>query len=157
MSAGPRHLGDLALAALLVLAARPAPAAGLAARLNDRIAAARPVTPRTGPARVLVTRTAAQARPLVEALRDRGLDVVAIPTIHVEPAPAAGPLDAAVRDLGCYAWVVITSPNGADATLDALTRAGAEPGGRAGVEPHRPRWAAVGSATAGASGGPVRS
>ncbi len=125
-------------------------AAGLAARLNDRIALARPVTGRTGPERVLVTRTAAQAGPLVEALRGRGFDVVAIPTIQVEPVPADGPLDAAIQDLARYAWIVITSPNGADATLDALVRAGAEPGGRAGVEPHRPRWAAVGSATAGA-------
>lgn len=115
-------------------------AAGLAARLNDRLAAARPAAPRAGAARVLVTRTNAQAGPLSELLRGRGLDVTAVPTIQVEPVAAGGPLDDAVRDLAGYDWVVITSPNGADALLDAI--------GRLGVDPGAPRWAAVGPVTA---------
>ena len=121
------------------LADRVALAARLAARVNDELAAARPASPRTGPSRVLVTRTTDQARPLVEALRASGLDVAAIPTIEVIQAPAGDPLDAAVGDLGRYAWVVVTSPNGAEATLDAVARVGADPGAS--------RWAAVGPAT----------
>ena len=124
------------------VADRVALAAALAARLNDELAAARPMPTRMGPARVLVTRTPEQAGPLVGALRSRGLDVTAIPTIEVVPAAAGDPLDAAVVDLQRYAWVVVTSPNGADATLDAVARVGAETGGT--------RWAAVGPATASA-------
>jgi len=125
------------------VADRVALAAALAARLNDTLAAARPAAPRTGPARVLVTRTPDQAGPLVEALRARGLDVTAIPTIAVVPAPAGDPLDAAVADLGRYAWVVVTSPNGAAATLDAIDRVGSDTGVT--------RWAVVGPATAAAT------
>ena len=42
--------------------------------------------------------------------------------------------------LATYDWVVVTSANGAAATLDAL--------GRAGTEPSGAKWAAVGPATA---------
>lgn len=115
-------------------------AAGLAARLNEALAAARPAGPRSGPARVLVTRTAAQATPLVDALRADGFEVTAVPTIEVIPTPAGDPLDAAVADLGRYAWVVVTSPNGAESVLAAVARIGADPGAA--------RWAAVGPATA---------
>jgi hydroxymethylbilane synthase len=115
-------------------------AAGLAARLNDQLASARPATTRAGAARVLVMRTAAQAGPLSEALRAGGLEVLTIPTIEVEPSPAGGPLDAALGDLGRYAWVVVTSPNGAVSILDAIARVGADPAAT--------RWAAVGRATA---------
>jgi hydroxymethylbilane synthase len=94
-------------------------AAGLAARLNERLAATRPAAPRAGAARVLVTRTSEQAGPLAELLRAHGLDVTAVPTIQIEPVAADGPLDDAVGDLGRYDWAVITSPNGADALLDA--------------------------------------
>ena len=115
-------------------------AAGLAARLNEELAAGRPATPRTGPARVLLTRTAAQAAALAETLRADGLEVIAIPTIEVVPAPAGDPLDTAVADLRRYAWVVVTSPNGAEATLAAVARVG-------GLTSDT-RWAAVGPATA---------
>lgn len=122
------------------VADRIAIAATLAARLNDELAAARPSTPRLGPARVLVTRTPEQAGPLADALRGHGLEVTAIPTIDIVPAPAGDPLDAAVDDLRRFAWVVVTSPNGADATLDAVARLGGDP--------RAVRWAAVGRATA---------
>lgn len=122
------------------VADRVALAAALAVRLNDALATARPATPRMGPARVLVTRTPGQAGPLVDALRARGLEVTAIPTITVLPAPAGDPLDAAVGDLRRYNWVVVTSPNGAEATLDAVARVR--------VDPDVTRWAAVGPATA---------
>ena len=115
-------------------------AAALAARLNETLAAARPAAPRMGLARILVTRTADQAHPLVDALRAHGLDVTAIPTIEVFPAQAGGPLDAAIGDLAGYAWVVVTSANGAAAILDAVARVGVDPGVT--------RWAAVGPATA---------
>ncbi len=121
------------------VADRIAVAAGLAVRLNRELAAIMPATIRTGAPRVLVTRAAAQAGPLVEALTRAGLGVVAIPTIELLPVAAAGPLDEAAARLDSYAWVIVTSANGAEAVLDAADRVGADPAGA--------RFAAVGSST----------
>lgn len=121
------------------LADRIAIAADLAVRLNRELAATMPAPIPTGAPRVLVTRAAAQAGPLVEALARAGLDVVAIPTIELLPVAAAGPLDEAVARLDRYAWVVVTSANGAEAVLAAAARVGADPAGA--------RFAAVGSST----------
>ena len=57
--------------------------------------------------RVLVTRRADQAAPLVERLEARGYSVAVCPLIAVEPLG-----DDPVDTTG-YDWVVITSPNGA--------------------------------------------
>ena len=56
------------------------------------------------------------------ALRDAGLDPVPVPTIAVEFEPPGGDLDAAAGLLRTYAWVVITSANGARAILMAAER-----------------------------------
>jgi uroporphyrinogen-III synthase len=56
--------------------------------------------------RVIVTRPLDQAGPLVERLAALGLDVVACPLIEIEP------FDDPV-DVAGYAWVIVTSPNGA--------------------------------------------
>jgi uroporphyrinogen-III synthase len=82
-------------------------------------------------ARVIVTRAAAQAQPLADALRAEGYDVVLSPLIEIEPIDD-GPIDVAGYD-----WVVVTSANGAE---QLATR-------------HRgylPRVAAIGAATASA-------
>jgi len=89
--------------------------------------------------RVLVTRAAEQADELVSALRDVGVDPVLVPTIAVELEPAGGDLDDAARNLIFYAWVVITSTNGARAILKAAERV---------FTPFEAsRFAAIGSAT----------
>jgi hydroxymethylbilane synthase len=92
--------------------------------------------------RVLVTRAAGHADELVSALRDAGLDPVPVPAIAVEFDPPRGELDAAAGLLHTYAWVVITSANGARAILKAATRILTELGA--------PSWAAIGPATRGA-------
>ncbi len=92
--------------------------------------------------RVIVTRAAQQAAGLVAALEAAGVEAIAVPAISVEPEPAGGELDEAARGLADYAWVVITSVNGAQAILAAAARVS--------TRPDRPRWAAVGQATAGA-------
>jgi uroporphyrinogen-III synthase len=89
--------------------------------------------------RVLVTRAASQADDLVSALRDVGLAPIPVPTIAVELEPPGGDLDAAARRLGTYAWVVVTSANGARAILDAAERVA--------TPLVTLRWAAVGRAT----------
>ena len=57
--------------------------------------------------RVLVTRQREQARPLVDALVERGFDVVVEPLIHTEP------LSDEPIDVTGYDCVIVTSPNGA--------------------------------------------
>jgi uroporphyrinogen III methyltransferase/synthase len=78
---------------------------------------------------VVVTRTRAQASSLVTKLRDAGAVVREVPVIAIAEPPDGG---VALRDaaghLDRYAWVVATSPNGADAllgeaSLDALRSA----------------------------------
>jgi uroporphyrinogen-III synthase len=84
--------------------------------------------------RVVVTRSLAQAAPLVELLRAAGAEPVMVPLIDVTPTPDAEVL--AGLDLDAYDWVLVTSPNGADA-LHATHRA-----------PARARVGAVGRVTA---------
>jgi uroporphyrinogen-III synthase len=94
--------------------------------------------------RVLVTRPRAQSQRLCEQLRAAGADPVAVPTIRIVPPRAGGPLDEALRRLGDYHWVILTSVNGVRALL---TRARALDVDLAGCGV---RWAAVGPATAAA-------
>ncbi len=95
----------------------------------------------SGRGRVLVTRSAEQADELVSALRDASLEPTLVPTIAVAIDPPRGPLDTAAGLLHTYAWVVITSANGARAILKAATRVLTELGA--------PSWAAIGPATSG--------
>jgi hydroxymethylbilane synthase len=97
-----------------------------------------PASPAGAP-RVLVTRAAQQADELTSALRENGLDPIRVPAISVELEPPGGELDAAMRGLDTYRWVVVTSANGARAILRASERV------FAALE--TPRWAAIGRAT----------
>lgn len=89
--------------------------------------------------RVLVTRAAEQAAELVSALREAGVEPVLVPTIAVELDAAGGDLDAAAGRLHTYAWVVITSANGARAIVKAAEWVSTPLG--------TSRWAALGEAT----------
>ena len=89
--------------------------------------------------RVIVTRASEQAGGLVSALRAAGLAPTLVPTIAVELEPPRGDLDRAAGLLHTYAWVVITSANGARAILAAADRT------RSDLGPSS--WAAIGSAT----------
>lgn len=90
---------------------------------------------------ILVTRPAEQARELCDLLAANGLEPVVVPTVAVDPAPAARDLDLMIRGLSGADWLVLTSANGARALADRLD-------GRA--LPQNLRVAAVGPATAGA-------
>jgi hydroxymethylbilane synthase len=109
------------------------------ARIRRAVALVEPATSPPAGRRVLVTRAAEQADELVSALRDAGLDPVPVPTIAVEFEPPRGDLDAAAGLLHTYAWVVITSANGARAILKAAERIV--------TELRAPSWAAIGPAT----------
>jgi len=84
--------------------------------------AAQPKGDRSSARRVLVTRAADQAGDLISALRGAGLDPIPVPAIAIEFDLADRELDSAARVLHTYAWVVITSANGARAILKAAER-----------------------------------
>ncbi|MGQ0645994.1 MAG: uroporphyrinogen-III synthase [Gemmatimonadaceae bacterium] len=92
--------------------------------------------------RIIVTRSEGQASALVERLRALGADVVACPTIAIRPPEQIAPLDAAIRNLTGFDWVVFTSANAVDSVAERLVQSGKTPGTLGIV-----RVAAVGAAT----------
>lgn len=72
--------------------------------------------------RVLVTRAAAQAPPLVEALRDVGAGVICMPVLEFTDPSDPSATDPAIDDLeaGEYDWVLFTSANGVRAFREVL-------------------------------------
>lgn len=94
--------------------------------------------------RVLVTRPHAQASDLVHRLQELGAVPIALPTIRiVAPADAYAGLDAALRQLATFDWIVFTSVNGVVHVWQRLAALGLDPQAVARV-----RLAAIGPATA---------
>ena len=90
--------------------------------------------------RILVTRP--DGRELCDRLRALGWDSRAIPTVAIRAVEPGGPFDAALRRLEAYDWIVVTSAAGVRAVFKHLRRRLPSSA--------RPRWAAVGPATAAA-------
>jgi uroporphyrinogen-III synthase len=61
--------------------------------------------------RVLVTRGAKQAAKLSGGLRALGAIPVEVPVIEIRPPENYAPLDFALRNLGLYDWLILTSVN----------------------------------------------
>lgn len=93
--------------------------------------------------RVVVTRAAAQAAPLLAALRAHGAVPIAAPAIRVLPPDDPAPLQAVAADLARFDWLVCTSTNGVRALATAHTDLHG-----AAAWPDTLRSAAVGHATA---------
>ena len=93
--------------------------------------------------RVLVTRTRRQASRLAEGLALLGANVIECPTIEIRPPEDWAVVDAALRRLGEFDWLVLTSPNGSAGLVERLRTLGMDARALAGV-----RIAAVGPATA---------
>jgi uroporphyrinogen III methyltransferase/synthase len=93
--------------------------------------------------RVVVTRPVAQAAALTRRLEALGAEVVAVPTIRLEPPEDWRPLDEAIGRLGDFAWVLFTSGNGVEAFAARLAAAGLDPRALAGM-----RLGAIGPGTA---------
>ncbi len=122
---------------------------GIAASVVDELAGRATAAAMASDApRVLVTRAADQSAPTALALVDRGLAPWLVPCIAIS-FKADGGLDAAVRGLGSgdLDWVVITSSNAVRAIKAAADRLGVDLAARLRG---RPRWAAIGRATAAA-------
>ena len=92
---------------------------------------------------VAVTRARAQASGLAARLRELGAEVVETPAIRIEPRPLEGALLDAVRGIGEYALVCLTSPNGVRLLFDALSETGQDARAVAGAT-----VAAIGPGTA---------
>jgi uroporphyrinogen-III synthase len=72
--------------------------------------------------RVLVGRAHHQAGSLSRELRKIGADVVEIPFIEIHKPRSFKPLDAALKKLGTYDWLILTSVNGVDAMWERLAK-----------------------------------
>ncbi len=94
--------------------------------------------------RVVVTRARAQAGELSVELERLGAEVYEYPTIEIRPPEDFGPLDAAIRDLDSFGWIVFTSVNGVEAFLERLRHHGLD----LRAVGRRTKVAAIGPATA---------
>ncbi len=95
--------------------------------------------------RIVVTRPRGQVQSFAALLEAEGAEVVSLPTIAPEPPASFAAFDAALADLGRYAWLVLTSPHGVEVFFDRLRVLGRDVRELAGVA-----IAAIGPATAGA-------
>ena len=115
---------------------------GAVAELRERLAwfeRERPLAGRT----VVVTRAREQASVLAQRLEfELGADVVEAPAIETEPLPAEA-VDAALRPIGDYHLICLTSQNAVRPFFEALRRQGLDARGLAGI-----RIATIGTATA---------
>lgn len=95
--------------------------------------------------RVLVTRPKGQAESFASKLQEVGAIPVLLPAIEIQPLEDTSDLDANLRRLEQFDWVIFTSVNGVAAVQDRLRAVGISPerlGGR--------KLAAIGPATAAA-------
>lgn len=61
--------------------------------------------------RILVTRAVHQAGKLSDGLRALGAEPVEVPVLEIQPPTSFEPLDAALRNLRNYDWIIFTSAN----------------------------------------------
>ena len=73
---------------------------------------------------VLVTRALSQSRELVEQCVQRGARVLVQPVIEISPLEETGELDAMLRQLDQFDWLVFSSRNGVHHFLDRLLQTG---------------------------------
>src|SRR4051794_21974380 len=114
---------------------------GEVAKLANEIAwlEQRPLHGRT----IAVTRARAQASGLAGRLASLGAEVVETPAIRIVPRAVADEVAQAAREIGSFALVCVTSPNGASLLLDAVEAVGGDARSLAGVD-----VAAIGPGTA---------
>jgi uroporphyrinogen-III synthase len=67
---------------------------------------------------ILVTRSQQQAGKLSDALRDLGASVIELPVIEIVPPDSFEPFDNALRQLGEYDWLILTSANTVQALIE---------------------------------------
>jgi uroporphyrinogen III methyltransferase/synthase len=93
--------------------------------------------------RVVVTRARAQASGLAKHLRGLGAEVVELPAIRIEPTIESDEVKRAVAQIGDYALIVLTSPNGVRLLFEAMRAAGFD--ARALASPEKQQGGETGS------------
>ncbi len=88
---------------------------------SPRTNISRSVLPLAG-CRILVSRAKKQAGALSSALRELGCQVIEIPFIELRKPSSYQPLDSALRNLGTYDWLILTSVNGVEALFERLAK-----------------------------------
>lgn len=78
-------------------------------------------TPLSG-LRVLVGRARHQASALSRGLTDLGADVIEIPFIEIRKPRSYKPLDAALKEIDKYDWLILTSVNGVAPVADRMKK-----------------------------------
>ena len=94
--------------------------------------------------RIVVTRARAQAGELSVELERLGAEVLEFPTVEIHPPEDFEPLDAAIRDLDSFGWLIFTSVNGVEAFVERLAHHGLD----LRAVPRGAQVAAIGPATA---------
>ena len=72
--------------------------------------------------RILTTRASKQSGGLAAPLREMGAEVIEIPTIEIKPPSSYKALDAALKNIGKYDWLILTSVNGVEALFARLKK-----------------------------------
>jgi hydroxymethylbilane synthase len=117
--------GDVADGARLgeTLAGRLLAGGGAALLDEARADAPSPPSPPPGPLagrRIVITRAHEQSGPLLAELRALGAEALECPAIAIAPPADYAPLDAALRALPGYDWLLFTSANGVRAAFDRM-------------------------------------
>src|SRR5664279_5210418 len=72
--------------------------------------------------RVLVSRAKKQAGALSSTLKQMGCEVIEIPFIEIRKPSSYKPLDAALKNLASYEWLILTSVNGVEAMFERMAK-----------------------------------
>jgi uroporphyrinogen-III synthase len=72
--------------------------------------------------RILTTRASKQSGGLAAPLREMGAEVIEIPTIEIKPPTSYKALDTALKNIGKYDWLILTSVNGVEALFARLKK-----------------------------------
>lgn len=91
--------------------------------------------------RIIVTRAAAQAPELTEKLHELGAEPIELPVIELAPLTDYSELDARIKELETYDWIVFTSVNAVEYFLTRLRACGRD------ARAIRGRICAIGPAT----------
>jgi uroporphyrinogen-III synthase len=74
--------------------------------------------------RILVTRASHQAGKLSEGLRAAGAEPVEVPVLEIRPPASFDPLDATLRNLNSYNWLIFTSANAVHVLIERAAACG---------------------------------
>ncbi len=99
--------------------------------------------------RVVVTRARAQASGVAKRLRGLGAEVVELPAIRIEPRIESDEVKGAVAQIGEYALIVLTSPNGVRLLFEAIRNAGLDARALSNPKKHQAKVGSAASADVG--------